>query len=551
MRCLVRWFTARAARLRGTSVGLLAFLLVVAACQVPLDELRQRDADANANARVTSNTPIVLGYFPSWSETYPQNGTTRLTSIPTHVTHLFFSFAKPNLRYQKGSFNLAQTGIEVPYDGQTLRSVLTTMRQRGTKVILSIGGETYWATADAYNIDYQQIKDLVDDMGFAGIDWDFEPNGSFQDIGSAQNVARFIQFINSSRQLMPRSAGYLIACAPSGAGALGGLYNDIPTSKYAYAKRNQLTGEPDTYLYSFSDSQRSISLFGFSSTGHMLPVFQAAGSNLDIVAFQGYNTGAAPNRTLMYDSYAYYANQYGFRVAAGTHVPNEPWGPYYTYSAQKTASLAEYIRNGGAEGRAGAGDGIMIWQVLAQTALAADANYTGITYLNVASKVLNGATPTAAIAAAFDYLGQPPVPGVPAAPTVSATLVTVNTAITGTSVAGTLQVLKDGTQLTTQTVTGTSWSYTPTTTGSYTFRIQTSGGTSAASVAVTVYTPTTPPTGGCNIPAYDPAKTYPTPGTRVLYNSKVYENKWYINPGEAPNPSNPWDAWKFIQNCGN
>ncbi|MBO0929447.1 glycosyl hydrolase family 18 protein [Fibrella aquatilis] len=524
-------------------ICLISLLAALLACQPAIE--RNPTTLNGARLAATTTAPIVLGYFPSWSETQLVNSSSQLTAVPAHVTHLFFAFAKPNLRYVKGSYDLSQTGIEVPYNGQTLRTALAIVAQKGIKVILSLGGETYWATPDAYSINYQQIKDLVDDMGFAGIDWDFEPDGSFDQIGSPANVARFIQFINSSRQLMPKSAGYLIACAPSGAGALGGLNNDDPAAKYAYAKRNQITGEPDTYLYSFSDALHSISLFGFSSTGHMIPVFKAAGSNLDIVAFQGYNTGAAKDRTLMFNAYAWYANQYGFRLAAGTHVPNEPWGPYYTYSAQNTAALAEYIRNGGAENRGGKGDGIMIWQVLARTALPADANYTGVTYLNVAAKVLNGATPAAAIAAAFDYQTTPP-PGVPGPPTVSSTSVVVNNPIIGTSVSGTLLVLKDGVQLTTLTVSGTSWSYTPTTVGGYSFRIQTSGGTSAASATVTV---TAGSGGGCGYAAYDATKSYPTAGTRVYYNQKIYESKWWINPGDVPNPNDPWGAWKYIQDC--
>ena len=108
------------------------------------------------------------------------------------------------------------------------------LKDRGIKVILSVGGETYWNTPDAYNIDYQQIKDLVDDMGFAGIDWDYEPDGSFSGIGTPTNVQHFIDFITFSRALMPKSQGYIIACAPSGVGAFGGLTNNDASSPFKY-----------------------------------------------------------------------------------------------------------------------------------------------------------------------------------------------------------------------------------------------------------------------------------------------------------------------------
>ncbi|WP_337045214.1 hypothetical protein [Emticicia sp. 17c] len=579
----------------------------------------------HSNARTSAaSSPIVLGYFPSWSDTWASTSnvsSSKLASLPSHITHVFLSFAKPNLSYQKGSYDISQTGIQVPYDGPTLKAVISYLKQKGTNVIVSLGGETYWGDASAYNINYQQIKDFVDDFGFAGIDWDFEPNGGFAEIGNATNVQRFIDFINKSRALMPKSAGYIIACAPAGCGALGGLNNDDPTSKYSYSKRNTLTGDTDSFLYNFSDPNHSISLFGFASSGHMIPVFKAAGSNIDIVAFQGYNVGAAKDRTLMFDSYAYYANIYGFRVAAGTHVPNEPWGPYYTYSAQVSANLAYYIYGGGRETRTGKGDGIMIWQLLATTSV--DANYTGITYLNVVSKVLNGKSTSEAISQAFDYLNAVSAPAVskttgtvntpitgtvastgtllifkdgaqvstqtltstswsytptaagsytfklqttagtsassqivtvttgtttaPAAPTVSKTTGTVNTPITGTVAStGTLLIFKDGVQVSTQTLTSTSWSYTPTAAGNYTFKLQTTAGTSDSSQTVTVTSGTT--TNGCGYPAYDATKSYPTAGTRVYYNGNIYENKWWINPGDAPT-NDTYGGWKFIQAC--
>lgn len=73
---------------------------------------------------------------------------------------------------------LAQ-GIEVPYDGCTLKESVAALKAKGINVILSVGVETYWRDTSSYEIDYNQIKDLVDDIGFAGIDWDFEPDGSF------------------------------------------------------------------------------------------------------------------------------------------------------------------------------------------------------------------------------------------------------------------------------------------------------------------------------------------------------------------------------------
>ena len=345
--------------------------------------------------------PIVLGYFPSWSESWAAPGQgSKLRDIPEHVTHVFLAFARPNLRYQKGSLDISDTGIQTPYGGDTLRESVTALKSKGIKVILSIGGETYWGTNEAYNINYQHIKDLVDDMGFEGIDWDFEPNGGFQTIGDPINVQRMIDFFNNSRAIMPEGE-YLLACAPAGVGALGGVNNDDLSSPYAYGKRNIVSGESDTNLFNATVPNKAISLFGFASTGHMIPVIEAVGDKIDLIAYQGYNTGAASDRKILYDSYRHYANQYGFSIAAGVHYPNEPWGPYYEYTYQNVAELSNHISAGNTN------DGVMIWQML----LGSKSTTSAYGYLHIASQVLNGVSQSQAIANAENYPESPYVGG--------------------------------------------------------------------------------------------------------------------------------------------
>ncbi|GAA4274817.1 Ig-like domain-containing protein [Aquimarina gracilis] len=362
------------------------------------DPLEIENSTAFSQANKTSLIqPIILGYFPSWSESWTTTGQgSKLRDIPKHVTHVFLAFARPNLRYQKGSLDITNTGIQTPYGGATLKESVSVLKSKGIKVILSVGGETYWGSNAAYDINYQQIKDLVDDMGFEGIDWDFEPNGSFATIGEPINVQRFIDFFNNSRAIMPKGQ-YLLACAPAGVGALGGLNNDDPSSPFAYNKRNTVTGESDANLYNATSPNEAISLYGFATTGHMIPVMNAVGNKIDLIAYQGYNTGAASNRKIMYDAYKYYADQYGFSIAAGTHYPNEPWGPYYTYTYQNVAELSGHIRVNNSNN-----DGIMIWQLLL-----GDGVSSAYGYLYTASQVLDGVSQSQAIANAENYPESP------------------------------------------------------------------------------------------------------------------------------------------------
>ena len=411
--------------------------------------------------------PVVLAYFPSWSESYVSAGQpSKLRDIPAFVNHVFLAFAKPNLNYLKGSYDLSNTGIEVPYDGCTLKESVSALKEKGINVILSVGGETYWRDSSSYEIDYNQIKDLVDDIGFAGIDWDFEPDGSFQQIGNELNVNRLITFFNESRSIMPKEEGYILACAPAGVGALGGQFNDDPSSPFRYEQRNILTGESDDLLYQGTQNTNGINLFGFGSTGHMIPVIKAVGDKIDLIAYQGYNTGGSNNREIMYDAYAYYAAQYGFVIAAGVHYPPEPWGPFYTYTHENIASLSEHIYSHPARNERN--DGIMIWQLLLE-----GSESSGYSYLNTASKALNG-TPIATAVSQANLFSLEPYSG------------------------GAL------------------------------------GCESGAGVSL------------CSIVVYNPANQYPNPGTQVVYNCQIWQNKWWINPNEIPGEN---EGWEKVGDC--
>ena len=183
-------------------------------------------------------------------------------------------------------------------------------------------------------------------------------------------------------------------------GALGGVQNNDPDSPYAFANRNELTGENDDNLYVASAVTNGINLFGFLTTGHMIPVLQSVGSKIDIIAFQGYNVGGSANRSIMYDAYAYYAEIYDFNIAAGVHFPPELWGPYYEYTHENLASLSSHIFN--YPERVDDMDGIMIWQLLLT-----GPSSSAYSYMNVGSLVLNGESETYAIQNANNFSLSP------------------------------------------------------------------------------------------------------------------------------------------------
>lgn len=511
-------------------------VLTVIACTNEHEVLDSAKRDAGKLfTKSASNQPLVVGYFPSWSETYPSGGSTRLRNVPEEVTHIFLSFVKPNMRYAKGSFDIKQVGIEVPYDGATLKETVDILKSKGIKVILSIGGETYWGTDEAYNINHQQIADFVRDFGFDGIDWDYEPNGGFATIGEPQNVARFIDMIRSSRALLPREEGFLIACAPAGCGALGRSTpypaNDDPESPYAYAKRAEATGDDLSNEYNATSSQGyTISLYGFASTGHMIPVFKAVGDMLDFVAFQGYNTGSASKREIMYDSYAYYANKHGFRVAFGMHIPEEPWGPYYTYDENRLREFTEYVAQGGKHNRAGQGDGVMFWQLLQKSAI--NPALDGIDYSKIAYNILENYSPVT-------------TPSVRIASPVNNALIRETETIqfsANAKRAATVSFYINNQLIETINTDPFSITLSKLSIGEHTLKVIASnnqGETAIDEIKIKIIDANSVE----NVPLWKADMTYATSGTEVLYNQKVWSNKWWTQ-GDEPGKS---DVWQYVR----
>ena len=359
--------------------------------------------EASPARSVSITEPITLAYYPSWNDDWANPGkNSKLREVPSYVNTIFLSFALPNMRYTKGSYDLSGTGIQSQTGGQ-LHESIRALNNKGIRVILSVGGENYWngATEDnpnaaPFDIRYNEIKDFVDDFEIAGIDWDYEPDKQIHILSQQFHIDKFIEFVTKSRAIMPRGE-YLIACAPSGVGALGGVGPipsgvDDPSSPYNNAYGQTLG---DMYASAETTPAYPATLFGFTASGHFIPVMEAVGDMIDIVAYQGYNVGGSSDRKVMYDSFSYYANTYGFVVVAGVHVAEEPYGPHYYFNNENVADLAEYIYKGGAQNRTGKNDGIMLWELLAEDRSVS--NNTGLGFMKLSYEILRGTTKADAI----------------------------------------------------------------------------------------------------------------------------------------------------------
>lgn len=271
------------------------------------------------------NPNVFGGYFPSWSDRWASQGNaTDLANLPSYVNLVLVAFGMPDMTYS-GDLNLEGTGLSFSYDGNVLQEAIAVLKQRNpsTKVVLSIGGETYpgW---DNFNID--AISRVVRDFGFDGIDIDFEPAGGFGCLPDASGMvecrsdAMYIDLIRTSRQALPRPL--IVTASPFSIGCYGeGQWVDAPPANLA-------------------------------NTGMMLNPIRMAGDDLDYLNVQGYNAGAVFDPLQATQAYNFY---FGNGVLMGAHVPPEAWGNHI-WTVAEINRVGSYINNN-------AVGGMMMWQL--------------------------------------------------------------------------------------------------------------------------------------------------------------------------------------------
>jgi hypothetical protein len=97
-----------------------------------------------------SGTPsdrLLVGYFQTWSEHWAAEGSaTTLAHLPSYVNVVNLAFLRPDTSYAAGSLSLGGTGVDLPYDGPTLKAAVAALHANhpNTKVYISVGGATYY-----------------------------------------------------------------------------------------------------------------------------------------------------------------------------------------------------------------------------------------------------------------------------------------------------------------------------------------------------------------------------------------------------------------------
>ncbi len=112
-------------------------------------------------------------YYPTWSAPWVSKWQDmELLKLPTSVNCVYLAFAKPDCNYVKKSFSFSGSGLDFSMEFLLVVAVIKELQARGCKVMLSVGGGSYWSSTTKYNA--QNCVDLCNDLGCDGIDIDWE-----------------------------------------------------------------------------------------------------------------------------------------------------------------------------------------------------------------------------------------------------------------------------------------------------------------------------------------------------------------------------------------
>jgi len=207
---------------------------------------------------VVAQSPALVGYWQNWQD--PASPYIHLTQVDTNYNVLEVSFAIP-----AGGTTYNMTFTPDAVSQATLISQIDSMKAKGKKVVISIGG----ATAQVILNDVTQMNTFVSSMTniihtyhFDGIDIDLEHSTTLTG-GTISNPtdAWVINLINGIKQLMTNY-------------------------RTTYHKKMYLTFAPETAYV-----QGGMSAYG-GIFGAYLPVLHALRDSIDILQVQLYNSGS-------------------------------------------------------------------------------------------------------------------------------------------------------------------------------------------------------------------------------------------------------------------
>ena len=112
----------------------------------------------------------VCVYYESWSPTWtsdPNQMSLSQISAPTNIVNL--SFAHPTCTYSRGQKTWKGTGLDFSQDFSVVYSAIQILKKKGIKVMLAVGGGSYWSDPNVVFNPANSVALMVD-LGCDGID---------------------------------------------------------------------------------------------------------------------------------------------------------------------------------------------------------------------------------------------------------------------------------------------------------------------------------------------------------------------------------------------
>jgi chitinase len=294
----------------------------------------------------STNKKIFVGYYESWCaqsrERFCEPWNTRnardlqLARVAPYVNMVIVSFMKPNATYQKNSFQIrGNTGLEFNAIGEAVKEAIQLLRNRGTKVLVSVGGFNYSNDGDFERLNSQAIADVVEDFGFDGVDICFEPHSQWSQPPGKTKCERGIngiscntdtlyrQIVAKVREKLPRNKIISVSAWSTGAYGEGTWQNSQPDGPLTGLSLNLLRSPEARYI--------------------------------DQLNVMSYEAGSIYNPK---EALAAYQNYFKKTIVMGIQVPPEGWPPEESkrnvYTIPKVRDLTQEVINRNA-------DGMMLW----------------------------------------------------------------------------------------------------------------------------------------------------------------------------------------------
>jgi len=265
-------------------------------------------------------------YYDSWAANWTDDPyALDLANISKDVTIVNLAFANPKGTYKKGSFTFANTGLDFSVSFSTVKGAIQILRKRGVKVLLSVGGHTYPYNISAPYANYNDMKNLLDDLGCDGLDIDWEPSNGIE------VDWKFGEIIQTWKDI---GIGYLTAACTG-----TGVYKP--------------TGNGDGY--------QGMCIKGIVAKGHLL----------DAINIMAYDAGPITSFDPLI-SYTSYRTIYKGALLLGFELGPQAWGGYITTldDVKKACNWVQKDRLAGNQG------GIFIWCFHKNPAGSPDLNMT-------------------------------------------------------------------------------------------------------------------------------------------------------------------------------